>query len=335
MKKISHSKTSLSELEKRNALSVLKSGLLTSGNVAKKFSKQLGDYIQQDNVLLYSSGSSALFNILHALNLNASDEVLIPNYICENVLQSVVVAGAKPVLYDNAATNWVSGNEEISKRVTRRTKAIIINHTFGIYNEAIKNIKSKGIFIIEDCCHLLTSPSTDFPILKYSDAGFFSFNATKLLATGEGGAVATKNKGFFNELEKIKIDESMSDLSASIGVSQLNRYANFLKKRKEIANEYDVFFDRYAIEKNVKSSIYFRYTIKVPHSTQKKFLASPKVAFKKGVDDLLIYKLKGQKNSLINSYNDFLTTVSVPIYPLLKRSEIKVILEEAKRILNA
>ena len=170
---------------------------------------------------------------------------------------------------------------------------------------------------------------------EYSDAAFFSFNATKLLTTGEGGAVVTKDKNLFKELIKIKIDNPINDISASIGISQINKYSDFLKKRRDIANEYDNFFANYNLNKSIKKSIYFRYTIRVSNETRKIFLNSNKVSFRKGVDDLLVFNLNMPKDSFINSYNDYMTTVSLPIYPALKKIEMKIILDEAKKILNA
>ncbi|HXD92896.1 MAG TPA: DegT/DnrJ/EryC1/StrS family aminotransferase, partial [Bacteroidia bacterium] len=287
MTKISHSKSTLNKTEIRAVTGAIERGQISSGTKASKFLSSFKDYIQADNVLFYSSGSSGLFNILLALGISKNEEILLPNYICNSVLKAVEVAGAIPVLYDNSAEKWTSSITEIEKLITTKTKAIVINHTFGIFNYAIEKLKQKNIFIIEDCCHLLTIPSKEFPITYFSDAAFFSFNATKLLATGEGGAVLTYNKVFFNELKKIKLDNPISDISAAIGVAQLRKYDDFLLRRKEIALIYDNAFQN--INKNIEKSIYFRYPIMVPKESQTVFLNNVKVAYRKGIDNLLVF----------------------------------------------
>lgn len=332
--KIRHSKTSISAKDKQAVMQVMKSGLVTSGNKSIEFEKRLCQYLNEEYLTLYSSGSSALYHIIKALNFKNNQEVLVPNYICTSVLKSIEVAGAKLVLYDNGADHWASVEENIKNKITRYTQAIIVNHTFGIFNSAIERISKMGITIIEDACHCLTKSSTQIPINKFSLASFYSFNATKLLATGEGGAVVTRQTSFYNKLLETKIDRPINDLSASFGISQLLQYNTFLKRRQEIACAYNEHFKEFDVTLNKRPSIYFRYPILLHTQKQEHFLKNKKVSFRKGVDNLLCFQMGIPENKFSNSLRDYRATISVPIYPSLSKKEIKTILEETKKELD-
>lgn len=335
MAAIPHSKTYISSTEKKNVSKVLSAGLITSGQKSELFLTNLRAYFQEDRMVLYSSGSSALYNILISLNIKINDEVLLPNYICQSVLNCIRVVGATPVFYDNGKETWVSSENEIKSRISKQTKVIIINHVFGIFNSTAKKLSETGIHLIEDCCHFFVKSSLKMPVSKYSLASFYSFNSTKLLSTGEGGAILTNNSSFYKELLKNKIDNPISDLNASLGIIQLSNYNFFLERRSEIALFFDNSLKDYDIYKNKKSSIFFRYPIRVKESQQINFLKSKKVNFRKGVDCLLNSFTEQKDNEFPNSSIDFNQTVSIPIYPALKKNELNKIMKETKKILDA
>ncbi len=203
----------------------------------------------------------ALLKILEALSLDNNAEILLPNYICSSVYKAVEVAKLKPVLYDLAPNSWGSDYTSIFSKVTKNTRAIIVNHTFGILAKDLDKIAALNIPIVEDCCHALTHEIDGNKISEHSICSFYSFNATKLLATGEGGAVATNDKALFKTLENNQLDKGICDLLCSLGLSQLTQYDSFLTKRKEIAQRY--FEEMPLITKHIQKqpSIFFRFPI--------------------------------------------------------------------------
>ena len=90
----------------------------------------------------------------------------------------------------------------------------------------------------EDCCHVLSTSISDEEISKYSICSFYSFDSTKWISTGNGGAVASNDKDFMNKLESIKVDQGISDLNCSLGISQIEKIEEFKSKRTEISHQY-------------------------------------------------------------------------------------------------
>jgi perosamine synthetase len=326
---ISHSRPTLDNNDLTQITELFDSKMLSSGSTNKKFSEKLSKYLRNDKVSIFSSASSGLFHVLKVLELGNKIDVLLPNYICESVIKAVLLAGFNPVLYDNSPNSWISDIDIIKKSLTTNTGAIIVNHTFGIFLDGIENLAKSGIPIIEDCCHAFSSSISDEEISKHSICSFYSFDSTKWIATGNGGAVASRNRDFMNRLESIKVDQGISDLNCSLGISQLEKIEEFKSKRAEIAHQY--FKEMPFLTKGSKNlkSCFFRFPILVSNSSL--FFDSKKVAYRKGVDQLLKSKYNSNTN-LINSERIFEKTVSIPIYPSLTKNQIEIIINETKKI---
>ncbi len=327
---IQHSKTTLSKNDFNAVNSVMKCGMLTAGKIVDEFQNNFKEYVQKEYIQMYSSGSQGLFELLFALNIKTGDEVLIPSYICSSVNNVILKVGGTPVYYDNKKGSWTSSYNEIAKSINLNTKLIIINHTFGIqYNyEEIARIANSNIPLIEDCAHFISSNNDDIKISNLFLASFYSFNATKLMTTGEGGAICTNRKDIYLELSKYKLDSGISDINASLGISQLKQFDYFIKKRKEIANYYFDELDEIALELRNYNSIYFRFPIFI--SKQTKFLNNNTIFFRKGIDKLLHKNMK-----LPNVEKIFKETISIPIYPNLSKNEQKIIIEIVKELYYA
>lgn len=329
---ISHSKTSIDETDLESVLSSLKSRKLTTGNVSDAFSELLSDYLGLEFINLTSSGTMAFLKILIALEIKKDDEILIPNFICNSIIDPILFLGAKPIIYDNKKDCYLSDFKHIIKRISKKTKVILVNHTFGFAFKEIDILKKeikKEINIIEDCCHAISSKSKigSYKISQHSLCSFYSFNATKLIGTGEGGAIATSNKEFHEKISKIKIGDKLSDLSCSLGISQLKRIDEFIEKRKFIAEKYFNEFNNYLNLKYFnEDSIYYRYPIIVEDNTP--FLNDKEISFRLGVDKLI------NSVDFPNSANLLKKIVSIPLYPSLKNNEILKIIEATKSYLN-
>ena len=336
MKRIAHSKTTISKSDRDSVISTINSGSTTKGSNNKLFEIKLRNFLQIENISLSSSGTMAFYKILLAMGITKNDEILMPDYMCNTLIGPIINLKAKAILYDNEKNSWLSNIDIILKKITKKTKIIVINHTFGFVFEDIDKLKKKistKISIIEDCCHALTKNSQigSHTISKHSLCSFYSFNSTKLIATGEGGAVATKNKNFFKEINKVKIGDNLSDLNCSLGLQQIKELPNFLRKRKTIASIYDQYFREFRGEAmRDKESIFYRYPILVKNNDI--FLKCRNINYKLGVDSLCsdALKLKRQVNAkyLLNN------TVSIPIYPSLKNYEIDLIVKKTRNLLG-
>jgi perosamine synthetase len=142
------------------------------------------------------SARSGLYILLKALNISRNDEVIITGYTCSAVPEPIQFLGAKPVYVDIEMTTFGMDPSLLKDAITPQTKAIIIQHTYGIpasLDEIIKIAKSKNIFIIEDCALALGSKYKGKWLGQSGDASVFSFELSKTLTAGWGGLVQINN----------------------------------------------------------------------------------------------------------------------------------------------
>lgn len=333
---IHHSNTSIGEAERRAVDRVINSGMITAGEENRMFRQEFCRYIGAEYVKLTSSGTMAFFLILKALDIKNGDEVLLPDYICKDLLGPVFAIGAKPILYDNKENSWLSSDEEILSKVTQKTRLVIINHTFGFVFKDIKSLSERlpvSVKIVEDCCHAIFSEKN--PLKEFtrnsSVCCFYSFNATKLLASGEGGAISSNDKSFICKMEKMKIGDNLSDLSCAIASVQLKSLDNFIDRRRYIAEIYSEEFKSVLSRDFLDNAgIYFRYPLMI--SENQSFWGNKTVAYRKGVDSLLSGHINVE--TMPNAKKVYNKTVSIPIYPALDDKKVGKIVDETKKLLQ-
>ena len=201
---IPHSSPWISDSDKTNVLATLTSGQVAHGEVVESFEKQLSDYIDTSHVITTGSGREALTLALNVLELTNESEVILPTYVCGSVLSVVSACGAKPVLCD-ISDNWVMTPANVAPLVNENTAAIIIVHTFG-FQAKVDEFKTFGCPIIEDACQAFGKFSDGHVSGTSGNFGICSFNATKQLTTGEGGALIC---GSNEDYEKAKKKSSL------------------------------------------------------------------------------------------------------------------------------
>ncbi len=142
-----------------------------------------------------NAGRSALLAILECLELPKSSEIMIQAFTCTAAINPIIKAGFKPIYADIDSELNIDPND-IEKKITDNTKAIIVQHTFGnpAQIQKIKELcKNKNIFLIEDCAHCLGIKYQEKYLGQFGDLAFFSFGRDKMLSAGFGGMIATNN----------------------------------------------------------------------------------------------------------------------------------------------
>lgn len=153
--------------------------------------------------LAVNSGRSAEYLILKALGISKYDEVIVQAFTCVAVPNSVLWLGAKPV-YVDVDKSYNLDIDDLKKKVTNKTKAIIVQHTFGIpanIDEIKKFASKKNLYILEDCAHSLGAQHKGKLLGSFGDAAFFSFGRDKVISSVFGGMIVTKDERLY---EKIK-----------------------------------------------------------------------------------------------------------------------------------
>jgi perosamine synthetase len=239
---------------------ILKSKKLVLGPYTQKFEELFSEYTGTKYAVALSSATSALEIALRYCNVKDS-EVIVPTNTFIACPNTVVYAGGKPVFADMNPNSFCIDIDDVQRKISSKTKAIMVVHFAGMPEPEIDVLREicndRRIYLIEDCSHSHGATWNGRKVGSYGIAGCFSFFATKILATGTGGILTTNDpdlksfaellrhqggigsEGQIEVFDKYGYDWMMSEVTAAIGISQLLRLDQQIKKRRAIANEYD------------------------------------------------------------------------------------------------
>lgn len=346
MKIITHSKPCVGTAEIHRIRKVISSGRISSGKEAAAFESEMAEFMGLKTATAVSSGTAGLCLAMQVLGIKENDEVIIPSLVCTAVLNAVLFLRAKPVLADSAEECNISAID-VRKRITKRTKAIIVPHLFGQPAD-MKSLCALGIPIIEDCAQTIGAECQGKMAGQWGEMSVCSFYATKILTTGEGGMVLSNNKKYNEKIrsiidydEKIRFSAGfnfkMTDFQAAMGRSQLKKLPNFISRRRYIAKRYN---DALA-EKSIllplppedRGHIYFRYVVSNVKNTAKKMEAFQKlgISVRKPVFKPLHMYLGME--GFPQAGKIWETSLSLPIYPSLSDNDVERVKNTALKIL--
>lgn len=325
---IAHSKPWITEEDTSAVVRQMQSNNIAAGTKVDEFMILLKEYFSTEHFFLTTNGSNAVYIALLTLGIKAGDEVILPAYVCRNVLDAILHCEATPILCD-IGNYWTIEPENLAGLITKKTKAIIIVHSLGITTD-VKLFKKFDIPIIEDCCQCFSNKVGDLYPGRDGDISIYSFNATKCLTTGEGGGISTTRADLAIILKQILKNKSiynpLTDLQAALGISQIARYEEALQKRRIIADIYfnslnKSFLKDFSIVRN--RSIYFRFLLTsdtLDFNHFQNYMFGNGVAIRKGVDTVL--NTKSSTITYNNSLRAVKRTISIPIYPSLSQEEV-------------
>ena len=151
---------------------------------------------QEGNIFYFMRGRVALYSLLKAIGLGPGDEVIMQAFTCLAVPAPVLFLGARAVYIDIDPLTYNIDTEMIEERITQRTRAIILQHTFGIAAdiEPVRDIARRhGLTLIEDCCHAIGTSYKGREVGSFGDAAFYSTEWAKPINTGIGGLLIVNN----------------------------------------------------------------------------------------------------------------------------------------------
>ena len=252
---------SIPNITKDDILSVnksLKSGWISSdGPDVKKFESKFSKYVNRKYSVAVSSGTAALEIAIKAIGIKKNDEVLIPNFTIISNALAVIRQDAKPVLIDCNFEDWNIDLDELEKKITKKTKAIIVTHIYSFPNKMdkiLKICKKNKIIIIEDAAEVLGLKYKNKKCGSFGDISTFSFYANKQVTTGEGGMISTNNSDLlkkcqslrnlcFGKLNRFNHNDigwnyRITNIQAALGISQIDNINKVIKKKMEIGKRY-------------------------------------------------------------------------------------------------
>jgi dTDP-4-amino-4,6-dideoxygalactose transaminase len=257
--------------EKREVLKVLDSGWITTGPRTFEFEKRLASYTGAAHAVALSSCTAALHVSLAALGVGEGDEVITSTMTFCSTANVIIHLRARPVLADVEPGALTISPDEIRRRMTPRTKAIVPVHYGGhpCRMDEITDIAARrGVPVVEDAAHALGAVYRGRNVGTLSSATCFSFYAIKNITTGEGGAVVvddpdlaarirlyglhgmskdawkryTSAGSWYYEVMYPGFKYNMTDIQAALGLCQLAKVGEFMARRDKIVSLYDAEF---------------------------------------------------------------------------------------------
>lgn len=342
---IPHNKPTLDDAELTAVAEVLRSGWIAPGPNVGEFEQQISAYLScEGKAVAVDSGTAALHLALLALGVKKGDEVILPTYVCSAVLNAVHYTGAVPVLSDISKDQVNIDPDNVKRKLTGRTAAVVIPHMFGIPAD-IDEFSDLGIPLIEDCAQSIGSEIHGKKTGTLGDIAIFSFYATKLLTTAKGGAVYSRNKDYTDFIldlvdfdcrsdYKTRYNYRMNDLQAALGISQIKKLDAFIARRKIIGDRFAAVL---AEKENAilpavsghKKPVYYRFVIVSetdPEDIKKKF-AGRGISVINPLEprELLHNYLCLDKSLFPQAEYMSRSTISIPLYPSLTDLEVEII----------
>jgi UDP-4-amino-4,6-dideoxy-N-acetyl-beta-L-altrosamine transaminase len=379
---IPYGKQEITSEDIESVVNVLKSDFLTQGPAVPLFEQKLCDYTGVDHAVVTNSATSALYLAYKALGLKEGD------YLWTSPIS--FVATSNTALQCNAKIDFVDVEQdtgllcvdslrnklELAKTENKLPKIVVPVHLTG------QSCDMKGIYelsqefgfkIVEDAAHAIGAKYNDKPVgsCEFSDITVFSFHPVKIITTGEGGAVLTKNKelaikvsmlrshGITRDADKLHFPSDggwyyeqldlggnyrLTDIQAALGLSQLQRIDNFVLKRHEIANVYDRSWGE-MISLNHKKygcSSYHLYVLQMNNAEERSglydFLQQKDIDV--NVHYIPIYKqpyyqkFVDSESKCYNAEQYYLKALTLPIFPGLKNEEQEFVIEQVKSYLE-
>jgi perosamine synthetase len=334
----------------------------------EKFEEMLSQYVGTKYALVFNSGTSALHAVLLACGIEPRDEVIVPSFTFIATANSPLFIGAKPVFADIEEKTFGLDPQDVVRKITARTKAIIPVHYGGcpcIIKELSKIAEEHKLILLEDAAESLGATIDNKKVGSFSKAAIFSFCSNKVISTGEGGALVTDSAEIYERLKLIRshgrlesanyfsstdymdyvtlgYNFRMSDITAALGIAQLKKIDTVIEMRRRNAKMLSARLSQIG-EIEVPHPpdnffhVYQMYTIRVNEGKEKRDALSAYLAkqgimtkvFFHPVHQTHFYKNKlGYKCDLPITESLSRQVLTLPMYPTLTENEIDFIADK-------
>jgi len=245
--------------EKKYLNECIDSGWISSdGPFVSLFEKKLATYFNRKFAIAVSNGTVALDLAVESLNLKRGDEIILPSFTIISCIGSILRNGLVPIFIDQEKDTWNMDASTIEKNISKKTKAIMIVHIYGLpvdVDPILKIAKKYNLRVIEDAAEVIGQTYYDKKCGSFGDVSTLSFYPNKHITTGEGGMILTDDddladacrslrnlcflpgKRFIHE--KLGWNLRMTNMQAAVGVAQLEQLDRFVEKKRWIGRLYN------------------------------------------------------------------------------------------------
>lgn len=250
----------LSGNELKYVTECIETGWISSeGPFVTRFESEFAQYVNRSHGIAVSNGSAALDIAIKALGLGQGDEVIMPAFTIISPAQSVVTAGAVPVLIDSDPITWNMDVTQIEAKITPKTKAIVVVHIYGLpvdMDPVLALCQKYNLKLIEDAAEMHGQTYKGQVCGSFGDISIFSFYPNKHITTGEGGMLVCNDENIAEKCKKLRNlafetqgrrfihheigwNYRMTNLQAALGVAQLEKMEYHIQRKREIGKQYN------------------------------------------------------------------------------------------------
>lgn len=342
---------------------LFQSGQYILGDEVREFENRFAKLIGTRYAVGVASGTDALLLSLAALGIGRGDEVITTPLTYIATGNAIARAGAKPIFVDIDPETFNLNTRLIEKAVTRRTKAIIPVHLYGMpcdMAQVMKIAKRKKLHVIEDCAQATGAKFRGRAVGSFGSCGAFSFYPTKILgAYGDGGMITTNDRRVYDSLvslrsqsdpfkhyvhKEIGFNSRLDTMQAAVLNAKMKRFHAWNKSRERLANAYDGAFSKSGFEKIIVPQrkfsgirpVFHQYTIRAKNRD-----ALLRFLKQNGISAGIYYPiplhlqpcfrhLGYRKGSLPEAEKTAREIISLPIFPQMKLSAVKAVVSKVK-----
>ena len=274
---IPYARQSIDEQDVATVCKVLRSDWLTTGPKVEEFEQALAEYVGVKHAVAVSSGTVALHCAMYAIGIGPGDEVIVPPMTFAATANCILYQGGTPVFADVDPETLLIDPQQVEAKITPNTKAIIGVDYAGQpcdWDALRKIAKRHNLHLVDDGCHALGAEYKGKKVGTLADLTVFSFHPVKHITTGEGGMIVTHDQeladrlrifrthgitrdpkcfssptsnlrpltfdfSWYYEMKDLGYNYRITDIQCALGLSQLTKLPEFLKRRREIATQYD------------------------------------------------------------------------------------------------
>jgi perosamine synthetase len=230
---------------------------IAKGEFNSRFERSFEQHLGNCHATTVCNGTAALHLALLALGIGPGDEVLVPTLTYIASVNMIAHAGATPVLVDSLESTWQMDPEDLRRKITSRTRAVLAVHLYGQsceMKELVRICEENRLWLVEDCAESFGSEYRGQRLGTFGDIATFSFFGNKTITTGEGGMVVSRNRDLLEKVIHLKgqgvsptseywhdvlgFNYRMNNICAAIGLAQMEGAGEILEKKRLIASWY-------------------------------------------------------------------------------------------------
>lgn len=379
MKKFNYGKQFLDFGDIWEVIKTLRSDFLTQGPKVAEFENAICKYTGAKYAVTVANATAGLHIAMMALDIGSGDEVITSPITFLASANCALYVGASPKFVDIDSSTACIDVNKLEQAITQKTKVIIPVHFAGqsCDMKAIKEIADKhNLFVVEDSAHAIGSDylSKKVGCCEFSDMSIFSFHPVKNMTTGEGGVITTNNEKLYKkllllrshgmtkdqqiltkndgpwyyEMHEFGFNYRLTDIQASLGISQLKKIEKFKKRRREIVEFYKKSFkkdERFSFleEKDYANSCFHLFPLlidfdKIKISKKDLFLKLQENGLYLQVHYIPVHlqpfyqKLGFKEGDFPNAEEYYKKTISLPVYYGLNDGDLSVVVDIVKQL---